>query len=293
MDKIIINQGINLSKDGSSISAEDLKGVFTTGIPKESKDRVKSKKARDRSWETLSSSKDDNQSSKAINKSRSGDGGEHDQFGRTTLGNSLDKIFDYKEDPFSKHAIDAGQKKRTDRELKKQRNRDWEVESRAKSTADVSATQMGFTPNRSAWEPGKLPEVNIPLVDQMIKDEEKSAQAGLEAQKMISEIYKEKMADWESKINNKTTWEEDSVDHINSIFAKEHKNESLGLKLADDLVRESEKKEVRPEFKELFTTVDGKQKSIKVDLSHLKSRKKTRKDDRSWETLENSKSKKF
>lgn len=294
MDKIIINQGIELSKDGTKFSPEDFKGVFTTGIPQKSKDRVKpGKKQRDRSWETIDADRSETTSSKALSKSRSDEGGENDYSGRTTNGNSLEKIFDHQESEFSQHAIDAGRERRLAKEMKKKKNHDWAVNTKAKTTSDVPATQMGFTPNRSAYQPGQLPSVNIPLVDQMILEESKSAQAGIEAGQMLKEIYQQKNAEWEAKMKGDKNWEDETIDQINSIFSKESNQSSLGIKLADDLVNEPVKKEVQPEFKELFTTVDGKQKSIKVDLSHLKSRRKSRKDDRSWETIENSKSRKY
>jgi hypothetical protein len=47
---------------------------------------------------------------------------------------------------------------------------------------------MGFTPNKSAFELEKMPEVEIPLVDRIKENNIKSKRAGLQAAQMKKEL---------------------------------------------------------------------------------------------------------
>lgn len=230
--------------------------------------------------------------------------------GRDMLPPGVNSIFDpnamenVKTDEFSQHAIDAGKQKRKDREDRKKRPRDWEVEERAKTTADVDPMYMGFTPTRSAFSQQPIPEVKVKEIENIKEQSEKNRQQGIEAAALKTEIDKIFNAQYEKEISDTRRWEEIEAEKIQDTVNKKHGGGKSSVEVAPDFTSLPKKSEGNldltgifkiPENPENYRDADGhlRDRDVKRSSDDIKAQRKTRQDDRSWETLSNSKSKKM
>jgi len=249
-------------------------------------------------------SSSDNMDPKAIMPSNSPSGS--GEGGRGHLRESLTSIFNTDaisesfNSEYTEHTIKSAKEKRQDRENRGKRSRDWEVESRAKTTKDLDeewTTGMGFAPSRTAFKPGPLPRVEIEAVKKEMERSKKSMEAGKAAAKMKSEADKKSQENFESKAKMDF---QDAEDTRNKENLSKTVGESRPIKISQDFVPAGtdEVKKASDSLKGIFAVPKsieelGEEKSIKKDSSQIKSEKKSRSDDRSWETVENSRSKKY
>lgn len=245
-----------------------------------------------------------NMDSKAIRPSNSpagsGDGG------RGHLRESLTSIFNTEapseslNSEYTDHTIKSARGKRRSREDRKKRSRDWEVESRAKTTKDLDeewTTGMGFAPSRTGFKPGPLPRVEIKAIKKEIDKAKKSMGAGKAAAKIKSEDDKKSQKTVESRAG--MSFQDAEAEKNKERLSKTSK-ESRNIKISQDFIPAGTDrvKKASASLKGIFAVPKspeelGDEKSMAKDSSKIKTERKNRSDDRSWETVENSRSKKY
>jgi len=198
----------------------------------------------------------------------------------------FDSDFKFKEDKYSQHAQEAGRQKRKERSNRGKQSAEaraeWEQVTPAKTTADVPVVHGGVTPNRSALEPGKIPEVKLDLVAKAIKSKEQSRKAGEEAANLKTQmdgIFQKR----EENVSN--NWEQEALDKINTNATRKMSIYKGSIETAPDFVPQTPtgKNPLAGLFAVPADPEKAKEVSIKRDASQLKQERKTRQDDRSWE----------
>lgn len=224
---------------------------------------------------------------------------EGDVGGTDVLASNLNSIFDpnriekAQNSEFTDHIIDSARDRRREAEEKRQGSREWETEEKSKTTADIPVSQMGFTPLRTAFEPAPLPKVDIPEVRAEVERSRQSAEAGIKAADLKRELDKAMNEKWNREFNDNRGWEEKTSENIADRFNRPMEVEAEKIKVAEEFTPMSPKKP-SIDLSGLFPVLDVKLDSnIKRESDGLKSDRTKRQDDRSWETLDNSKSKKF
>jgi hypothetical protein len=293
-------------KKNKKFDPDALKGFFSDGVPKIAKEtssernkqvkninpkdmrKLEAIDLKDRNWEYLKPSRkieNNPEDSKAIRPSRSEAETIHGVNGM--IPGAMSSVFDdYKESDYTKHVISSGEKKRQDRKNKgkptAEQRSEWEVPSRAKTTADVPVTDRGIIPNRSAFGPPDLPKVKIKAVDRMQQENRKSAAAGKLAAKIKSEMDKASM---ERERNISKNWEEEAMSKIQENYKKEINYQPEKIKIANDFTPIPSNKKTF-DLNGIFTNpVDVPEKKIKRNSDILKEKRKKREEDRSWEVV--------
>lgn len=316
MDKVQITQGNLLTGFGSENKkvaniADKLKDIFSVQVVSQPVEAEKEQRApvknitaknlkhlesidiKNNDWEKVSGSTkttDVVSDLRAIKPSRSEK--ETDNGGRSTLSNSLNSIFnptairEVKNSEFTEHVISSGKEKRKAEKDKMLRPRDWENEVRAKTTADMNPAQMGFTPNRSSFEAPAIPKVDLPIVETIKANNKKSAESGKQAAEIITELTKVWNDAYVKDANDNRRWEDIQADKIAQAQVREINVQPSGIKLAPEVVKEKlepAKIDLSGVFKMPENPAEAKEQSIKENLEHLKSQRKRREEDRSWE----------
>jgi len=287
----IIQSGF--TKDKKVITKEDLKFVFSDGIPKIAElPGLSPKPNLKEDWEQLKPSvplKNNPEDSKALRPSR-GEG--ETVFGGNGMLNRKNSIFDssleIKEDEYTRHTIEAGDEKRKRHQEKgrpsQEARNEWEDIKPALKTSDVPITSRGITPNRSAFQSAKLPDIKLNFVDKAAKKEAESKKAGEKAADIKRQLDKILLGK-EEKISN--NWEEEALQKIHKTTNRKINSSPLGIKTSEDFLPFSEKKDnpLKGIFKVPENPENVVEKNIKRPTEGLKEERKTRKDDRSWETV--------
>lgn len=216
-----------------------------------------------------------------------------------------DALSKIKEDEFTQHVVDAGKKKRREKEARLQKSRDWEDVAPSKTTANTDPTQMGFTPHRTAFKPAPLPEVKVREIEAQKAAKAKSIEAGKEAAVIKSELDRIMMASMEKRYAGDKKWEEIEADKIAEIHSKEVKTSESGFKFAEsgiinpDPEKRADQK-VLASLDGIFSMPpdpkDAPRQDYEADIKknlRIASNRERRESDRSWETVRNAKSKKM
>lgn len=240
-----------------------------------------------------------------IKPSRSG--AETNEGGRSTLpGPHKNSIFnpnaiaEAKNSEMTDAVINDARNKKKEREAKKQRSRDWEQPSIAQNSKDFKPAQMGYTPNRTAHQQPELPEVKsreIEAVKAQSRENAKKAQKAAKIAEQLRDIY---LSDMEKAANDNRTWEQQKLDEIEAQQKKSYTVEEDSVKVSRDFVPTEQKKlaDIQEGLRSVFTMPQNpeevqKEASIKRK-SDIKTARKKREDDRSWEKVSTpKKTKKF
>jgi len=257
---------------------------------------LESKDIKNTNWETITPSKKASETVVGINSihpSRSGI--ENNYGGSSTLSNSLNSIFNpealasNKNSDFTNHVISAGKEYRKNISKKGKPSRDWEVEQKSLTTKDISATMMGFTPNKSAFSPSELPKVNIPQIKIIKEQAEKSKEAGIKAAEMKINLDRVMAQSYENQRNDNRRWEDIESEKIYSNQNKEMPIRKENITLAKDFVSDKLPKtkiDLNGIFKVPENPIESKKESsIKKDISDSTQSRGSREDDRSWEKV--------
>lgn len=212
--------------------------------------------------------------------------------GTGLIPGAMDSIFEKpQESEFSQHAIAAGKQKREERANRgkpSQEARDeWEVVAKAPNTADVQVTDRGVMPNRSAFEPGEIPKVRISTVEKITAQNKKSAEAGVKAAELKTELD-QIMMDKMHKVSN--NWEDEAFDKIQETATKKSNVGFEKVKFAQDFVTpEAAQKKATKNLDGLFAIpqnpADVPDEKIRRNVDKLRTRRQKREDDRSWEAV--------
>jgi hypothetical protein len=253
---------------------------------------------KDHNWESIklpTKTSDVLQDMKAIRPSRSE--GETDNGGRSTLTSALNSIFNpeavegVKNSEFTDSVLQSGKDKKRESEQRRERSRDWEVETRAKTTKDLAAAQMGFTPNRSSFEPAPIPKVDLPVVEEIRAQNKKSADAGKEAAKIVKDLDSLFKVEYERDANDNRRWEDIEADKISKNQTRPLPEPEV-IKIAEEVLKEKpdvSKMDLTGVFKMPQNPEEVKEENIKRDSSNLTTKRTKREDDRSWEVPSRSK----
>lgn len=274
---------------------DKLAGIFDHSLDMRIPDEKNPRKiTKDRSWEKVTSSqtlsdKDAHNEQGSLRPSRAANETIQNSVGMKPTGNTLfnpNGAQNVKESPLTKVLIEDAKQRREDR--KPERDNSWETVNPAKKTDDVYAGSMGFTPNRSSFSPAPMPKVDIPEIAQQKKKTLESQQAGIKAANMKKELDAVMADSTRSKMEGKWDWQDEAEEKINTAMAKPVAIPKVD-KLASDFMKPTPYENKNP-FAGLFKTPEFDDTNIKRDAD-IKSDRKTRKDDRSWEKV--SPSKKF
>jgi len=202
-----------------------------------------------------------------------------------------------KNNKFTQHILNAGDKKRKETESKKhcseESRKEWEIVSGTKKMSDVKGKTFGTA--RTAFEVPDLKKVKIPEIDKRIENNKKSLEAGIEAAKIKKNLDKI-MAQKTQETFQKENWEEQEIDRIKKVMSEPLKISKESTQLAEEFTPMA-KSEVKSDLSGLFKIPknpnDIKESVIKRNTNNLMKTRKTRSDDRSWETMSNAKSKKM
>lgn len=293
--------------------AEELKKALAVKSPyieteeKTEKEIRADKKARqraeiqDRSWEEVkgSSRPADRFDSKQISRSGDGNGvvgsGQNPSVTRPTLFNP-DPFSSAKNHEFTDHVIGAGKERRKAERERKESKREFEI-SKAKNTSEVPAFMMGFTPHRTALKPQDIPEIKEHKEISAQKDKIiESIKAGEKVAEIYRERDKKKHEEFLRDANDEQKWQDHAASKIERNYCKPMNSPEKPFNFGNpNEYRESSYKEdLSKIFKAPLSPDEVKEDDIKRKSSHLKdTTRKHRTDDRSWESVENSKSKKF
>jgi hypothetical protein len=240
----------------------------------------------------------------AIKPSRSGL--ETNEGGRSLLPgpykNSIfnpDAIANAKNDKMTDAVINDARLKRKERESRSKRSRDWEKPSIAQSSKDFKPGQMGYTPNRSAYQQSEFPEVTSPEIEAVRRqsaENEKKAEKAVKIAYELKDIYLDKM---EREAKDNRPWEQKKLDEILDIQRKSYSVEKGPVQVARDFVPIDQKiyKNIRAGLNEIFTMPENPEE-VKKELnikrkSKISDNRKKREDDRSWEKISKPKTTKF
>ena len=257
---------------------------------------LESKDIKDTNWETVKLSPKASETISGVNSVRpSRSDGENNYGGSSTLGNTLSSIFNpealssSKNSEFTDHAIAAGKYQRKYIAEKGKSSREWEIESKALTTNDINTSNMGFTPNKSAFAPAELPKVNIPQINIIKEQNEKSREAGLKAAEIKRSLDKVMAQSYENQRTDDRKWEDIESEKIYSNHTKKMTINNEKISLAKDFVSEkspSTKMDLSGIFKMPENPLElSKESSIKKDTSDSTQSRKSREDDRSWEKV--------
>jgi hypothetical protein len=249
---------------------------------------------KEKKWETVKSYKNkekDNYDGREILRSNSEI---ENNYGGTGLLNSENNKYKEMEEKLRRKVLKDSKTKRDERENRKKMSpearEEWEQVSVAKKTSDVFAGNMGFTPNRSSYEPAKLPDVKINGLNKIKELNNKNAKNGKQAAEIKQQLDKKLFDIFDLKMKEQYNWEEEALEEIHH-----NVNKKIDISQPDKFAKEfvPVKKTSDNPLNGLFATPEDpkevKEKKIKRDSSGIKEQIKTRKDDRSWEKLKPSK----
>lgn len=305
---------IPTTQERKAIDPKKLEGLFSDGVPQIAKEEPFVRKVRKENitaqdlptlesidikeiWEKVSPAKhltNNPEDAKAIRPSRSER--ETNFGGKSLVPEDVNSIFDasrienIKDSDYSKHAIAAGKEQRDKKANKgkpsQEARAEWEVVNKAKTTAEVPVTDRGIISNRTAFEPAEIPKVKISSVEKIIAENKKSAEAGLEAAKLKTEldnIMREKNAKMSGN------WEDEALGNIQDTMRKKIDSTPETIVFAKDFTAPPKESDKKMDLNGLFplpeNPAETKETSIKRDVNEIKAQKKTRADDRSWETV--------
>jgi hypothetical protein len=159
---------------------------------------------------------------------------------------------------------------------------EWEVVSKAKSTNDIYAGKMGFTPHRTPYE--QQPIKDIKFTNTINKKNEESGKRAAELKRALDRSKEKEM---DAKYGEGWTWEKEALGNIYDSMNKTEEQKELKNIFAPDYVPFTENK-IKP-LEGIFSMPEDpasyKEKNLKRDSSALKDERKTRKEDRSWEKV--------
>jgi len=317
MTHIVGNTFIPSNQERKPIDPQKLEGLFSDGVPKIAHEEplIRTKRVKNITsenlntlesidikaiWEEikparkLSSNPGDG---KAIQPSRSS--GETNHGGQSIIPQNVNSIFDpdridnIKNSEFSTHARQAGQEAR-DRKANKgkptaEAREEWEIIGKAKTTANTPVTDRGVMPNRTGFQQSEIPHVKIKSVEKIIAQNKQSAKAGQLAAGMKMDLDKI-MMEKQNRINN--NWEEEALSNIKEATTRKMETHVESIKFSENFVSEPKKGKNKINLNGLFASPEdpseGSDPSIKRNSNQLKADIKTRKDDRSWETVSKS-----
>lgn len=169
---------------------------------------------------------------------------------------------------------------------------EWEQVTKAKTTADVQAGNMGFTPNKSAFSMKEIPKVKVDVIENQKRLSEQSKIAGIQAAKMKNDLDAIMQKSMQEKMSGDWSWEKEAQEEIHGAINKQI-NVNQGTKLSDNMIYK--KANTDNDLSGLFSdnVPNIKEKDIKRDSSGIKGKRKSRQDDRSWEKVEVKKLGKF
>jgi hypothetical protein len=307
----IISGDILPSKTKSKLSKNDLdniKGIFSSNVKQTAKsqdilDSGKHKETRGRvvgeknpdiheDWEKVATSEKltmrNLHDTRSLVPSRSS---ETSEGGRGQLRSGTSSIFnpealeDVRDSEYTESILDSARDRRMKERVK---NNEWEVISAAKSTKDTLPSQMGFMPLKTS-----LPSLETPEVSFISTNKVKNEELGREALKIRQEINLRESVNNSEKLNDNRSWEDVTFENIVKNQSREMTIDNKVATLADDFVREPSKK-IDMSLSGVFTIPpdpkEFKEANIRRDTSDLDSIRSRREDDRSWETVENSRS---
>jgi len=258
---------------------------------------------RDKSWETVEKIEKDRtiMDSKAIRNNSGMENTErYDSFSSVPSGKSsiLDpEAFNkLQNDEYSQHIIDAGKERRRKEAERGRRDRDFEP-SRATTTADTNPFFMGFTPMRSALKQDPLVGSQDPIKEvEEVKAKAMNAKiAGEKAAKLKTKLDNVFANKFREEANDDRAWQDRMGDEIENRLKNVKAQKNKTPRVADDFTKVPDKSsmDLSGVFKNPYAQFENEEKDIKRDSSSIKSKRAKREDDRTWETLENLKSRKY
>lgn len=191
---------------------------------------------------------------------------------------------------FTQNVIDSAKERRVANKERVERDRSWEVEDRAKTTADVPASMMGFTPHRSSFVPSELPQKkeSVEITSERSRVQQ-SKEAGERLAKMRTEEDKAKQEVFLNDMNDKSHWQDFSAKKISQALNVPITQATCPVKVGEGGVYREKKydKDLSGIFKSPMSPEEYKEANIKRDTKDLKQNRESGRDDRSWETPEN------
>ena len=275
--------------------------------------RKRGKKKASRSWEKVEASKPaemtNTYSAKSIMPSRAAN--ETNYGGAGQLKGAIASIFnptassDVKNDEYTDHVLKAGKKRRKDKEAQKQRNREWEEITPAKSTSDVHPSELGFTPHRTAFSQKPLPKVKVKEIEDQNRREAQSAQAGIEAAKIKESLDNIFATNYEKELSDDRKWEDIELEKINNarnreVEIKQANKLNSSMNYANVLNPNPEKrgdKDISAKLAGVFSMPEDPEKANMEPRmkrqNKTANRRQRREEDRSWESISNAVAKKM
>jgi len=285
--------GLTPGKKEDAIDPKSLEGIFTgPEVHVSEKMPISPKENIREDWEQLKSSSkltNNPEDAKALKPSNAGS---ETYYGGTDINSTnkpgiFDPEFKFKESEFTEHTIEAGKQRRRKIEERgkpsDEARAEWEQVTAAKTTADVPVTASGIMPNRSAYEPKDLPEVNLDITNKASEKTSQSIQAGKEAASIKEKLDAVLQFKEDSVSDN---WEEEALDNITQ-------NASRPMEFAQSPT-------TAPNFVPQTPSTDNPlaglfpmpadpneapEENIRRQSSHLKQKRQRRQDDRSWEMV--------
>jgi len=255
-------------------------------------------KIQDRSWEEVRSSslKVDRVNEKQIGKS----GNIVENQFKNELPDTKPSLFNsnpflnIKNEEFTEHIISSGKTKRKEERNRKNSGRDFEI-SKATNTSDIPANMMGFTPHRTSLTQGELPRLpELPEIKLQKENITRSIEAGMKVAEIYKEIETKKHEEFLKDANDVRKWQDYAASKIEKNYTKKMDSTEKPFNFGNpNEYRESSYKE---DLSQIFKKeeMSNNEVNIKKDRKDIEnSTRKHRSDDRSWESTENSKSKKF
>ena len=157
-----------------------------------------------------------------------------------------------KNNEFTQHILNAGDRKRKEVESKKhcseESRKEWEIVSETKKASDVRGKTFGTA--RTAFEVPDLKKVRIPEIDKRVENNKKSLEAGREAAEIKKSLDKI-MAQKTQETFQKENWEEQELDRIKKVMNEPLKISKETTQLAEEFTPMA-KSEVKNDFNGLF-----------------------------------------
>jgi len=170
---------------------------------------------------------------------------------------------------------------------------EWEIAQKAKTTADVPAGQMGFTPHKTSYAQQPMPEVKVPAIEAIKSSNKKSADAGVEAAGIKAQLDNVMMSSMDSKMKGEYSWEAEAQEKINTNLNKPIEAKSLDIEISKPEMRTPKPAKTALDVSNVFSMpqdpATAEEKSIKRSSKYLSGKRTHRSEDRSWEKVQGSK----
>lgn len=271
---------------------------------KEAQKKKESKKIKDLSWESIKSPSrnKDIRDGKVISPSGASDGGEtYYSASKSKLPEGKASIFDPEafknvmEDEFSSHPVKA--RKQREKKSEATRHPEREVELKAKTTSDVAASAMGFTPSKSGIKQPEMKKTKIAEIDQIKKQQKSNKMAGeqvAELKNVLDNEFKNKME--ERFGSNDLSWEEEKMIELSQNQNKDFSSKQPKMEFTSEktvLTPSGTSVKASADLSGLFKVPNIKEEktNIKKSTASIQKKRKSRSEDRSWESVK--KSRKF